>query len=84
MTQLVGFTELGGELVMIRTGRPAHHVELAMIADMASEVVPGPVVSHRPFDGEEAAVIVGNDEEERLGWGVSLSGMAGILPRRQW
>jgi hypothetical protein len=43
-------------------------VELAMIADMASEVVPGPVVSHRPFDGEETAVIVGDDEEERLGW----------------
>jgi hypothetical protein len=37
--QPVGFTELGGELVTIRTGRPAHNVELAMIADMASQVV---------------------------------------------
>jgi hypothetical protein len=84
--QLVGFAELGGELVTLRTGRPAHNVELAMIADMASQfVVPGPVVSHRLFDGEEAAVIVGDDEEERLGWrGLSLSGMAGNLPRPQW
>jgi hypothetical protein len=45
--QLVGFTELGGELLTIRTGRPAHNVELVMIADMASQFVPAPVVSHR-------------------------------------
>ena len=76
---------LGRQRVAIRSCRAARDAPLMLIPGIAGGGVPWPVVSHRPFDGEEAAVIVGDDEEERLGWrGLSLSGMAGILPRPQW
>jgi hypothetical protein len=29
---------------------------------------PGPIVGHRTFDREDAAVVVGDDQDERLGW----------------
>jgi hypothetical protein len=32
---------------------------------MASGVLPGPVVGHRPFDGKEPLIVVSDDEEER-------------------
>jgi hypothetical protein len=29
---------------------------------------PGSVVGHRTFDGEHAAIVIGDDEEKRGGW----------------
>jgi hypothetical protein len=63
---LVGFPIFGGERVTIRAGRAAHDVPL-VVTGIPGGVVPCPIIGHRAFNGEEAPVIVGNDEEIRLG-----------------
>jgi hypothetical protein len=76
--QLVGCPIFGGERVTIRPGRTAHDVPL-VVARIPGGVVPWPVVGHRAFDREEAPVMVGDDEEERLGRSVVGHGVS--LPR---
>ena len=61
---------LGRQRVAIGAGRAAHDATL-MVAGIAGGFVPGPVVGHRAFDGEHAAVVVGDDEVEWLG-GIGL------------
>jgi hypothetical protein len=63
---LVGFSIFGGERFTIRAGRATHDVPL-MVARIPGGFVPWPIVGHGAFDGEEALVMVGEDEEERLG-----------------
>ena len=74
-------TILGRQLVAIHAGRAAHDAVL-VVAGVAGGLVPWPVVSHWTFDGEHAAVVVGDDEEEWLagliwGHGSSLRAVVG-------
>jgi hypothetical protein len=64
--ELVGFPVSGGERVTIRAGRAIHDVPL-MVARIPGGVIPWLVVGHQAFDGEEVPVMVGEDDEERLG-----------------
>ena len=67
---LVRLAELRRECVPIRAARAASDAML-MVAGFAGGVVPRSVIGHRPFDGEHAPVVVGDDEVEwggRLGW----------------
>ena len=64
--QLVRAAILGRQRVAIGAGRAAHDAAL-LVAGIGGGFVPGPVVGHRAFDGEHAAVVVGDDEVERLG-----------------
>ena len=56
---------LGCQRVAVGTGRAAGDLAL-MAAGLAGGCLPRPVVGHRAFDGEHAAVVVGDDEVERL------------------
>jgi hypothetical protein len=64
--QVVGATELSGECVAIGAGRSAGDAVL-MMARLAGGGFPRPVVGHRALDAEDAAVVVGDDQEERRG-----------------
>jgi hypothetical protein len=59
-----GALEFGGERVSIRA---AHDASAELVASMASRVLPGPVIGHRPFDRKEPLIVVSDDEEERCG-----------------
>jgi hypothetical protein len=49
---------------------------MLMVAGLAGGVVPRSVIGHRPFDGEHAPVMVGDDEiEGAVGWDGSALGM---------
>src|SRR5271166_590835 len=62
---LVSATILGRQLVAIGAGRAAYDAAL-MVTGEVGGLFPGPVVGHRAFDGKYAAVMVGDDEVERL------------------
>ena len=51
----------------VRAGRAANDV-MVIVAGIAGGGLSGPVVGHRPFDGENAARVVADDEVERGGW----------------
>jgi len=58
-------TILGCQLIGMRARRAAHDV-MFVAAGIGGGVLPGPVVGHRPFDGEHAPVEVSDDEVEWL------------------
>lgn len=64
--QLVGLPIFGGERVAIRAGWPALDVPLA-VPGAAGGRLPRLILGHRPFDREEAPIVVGDDQEERSG-----------------
>jgi hypothetical protein len=47
----------------------AYDARAKLVASMASGVLPGPIIGHRPFDAKEPLIVIGNDEEERRGIG---------------
>ena len=51
------------ERVPIRASRPERDAPL-MIAGVARGGLPGVIVGHRAFDGEPAAIVVGDDQVE--------------------
>jgi hypothetical protein len=51
---------LGGQIVAIGAGRAAHDAAL-LVAGKGGGFLPGPVVGHRTFDREHAAVVIGDD-----------------------
>ena len=53
------------KLVAIDTGWAAHDAAL-LVAGEGRGLFPRPVVGHRTLDGEYTAVVIGDDEEERL------------------
>jgi hypothetical protein len=63
----VGTAEFGGERVAIGSARTARDAVLVAAGKLGGGF-PGPIVGHRTFDREDAAVVVGDDQEERLGW----------------
>jgi hypothetical protein len=74
----VGTLVFSGERITIWAGRAANDLTL-IVAGMPGGLVPWPDVGHRAFDGEEASVMVDNDQKERLGrWRV---GHEAILSR---
>jgi hypothetical protein len=64
--ELVGFPVSSGERITVRAGRSTHDVSL-MVARIPGGVIPWPVADHQALDGEEARVMVGEDDEERQG-----------------
>ena len=48
-----GAMEFEGECVSIRAGGAAHDTQAKLVASMASGILPGPIVGHRPFDPKE-------------------------------
>ena len=60
-------------------GRPAGDVPLPSAGGLSCGL-PSPIVCHRPFDREHAAVVVSDDKEE---WGSGLVGHAATLPRQE-
>jgi hypothetical protein len=43
-----GALKFGGERVSIRAGRTAHDAPAELVASLASGILPGPVIGHRP------------------------------------
>jgi hypothetical protein len=64
---LVRLAGLRRECVAIRAARAAHDA-VVIVARLASGILPRPVIGHRAFDGEHAAVVVGDDQVEWLAW----------------
>ena len=62
--QLALVAELSGDHVTIRPGRPADYATL-LVACLAGGRLPGPVIDHWALDGEDAPVLVNDDQEER-------------------
>jgi hypothetical protein len=52
--------------VSVSAGRAADDPVL-MVASLSGSRLPGPVVGHRTFDGEYAAVVISDNEVERFG-----------------
>jgi hypothetical protein len=69
------------ERVPIRASRPARDAPL-MIADVTRGGFPGVIVGHRAFDGEHAAIVVGDDQVEWLGRIRSGHPLSNQMPRR--
>ena len=67
------------ERIPIRASRPARDAPL-MIAGVARGRSPGVIVGHRAFDGERAAIVVGDDQVE--GRIASASGMLAAIKCR--
>jgi hypothetical protein len=55
-----GALEFGGERVAIRASRAAHDAPAELVASTASGIDPRAVVGHRPFDGKEPLIMVGD------------------------
>ena len=62
----MGVPKFSGERVTIGSARTARDAVLVATGRLGGSF-PGPVVGHRAFDREDAAVVVGDDQEERLG-----------------
>ena len=69
--QLVRAAILGRERVAIQSRRAARDAPLLLIPGITGGGVPWPVVGHRPFDREHAAIVVGDYQIEWLG-GIGL------------
>jgi len=65
-SEFVGALVFSGERITVQAGRAAHDVPL-IVAGMPGSLVPWPDIGHRAFDGEEAPVMVDDNQEERLG-----------------
>jgi hypothetical protein len=65
----VGALVFGGERVSIRPGRSARDAPLVAVAGVSGGVVPGAVVGHRAFDGEDAPVVVAMIRKNGAGGG---------------
>ena len=63
---MMGVPKFGGERVAISAARTARDAVLVAAGKLGGGF-PGPIVGHRTFDREDAAVVVGDDQEERLG-----------------
>jgi hypothetical protein len=64
---LVRAAILGRQRVAIGTARATGDMAL-VVAGLAGGCLPAPVVGHRTFDREHAAVVVGDNQVERRGW----------------
>lgn len=77
--QPVCLAELGGERVPITAGWAACYEPLMLIAGRPSRSFPGSIVGHWTLNGEDAPVVVNDDEEERGGW--SRARARDIIPK---
>jgi hypothetical protein len=64
--QPVRLTELPGERFPVGAAWAANYAALLPVASVLGCGLPGPIVGHWPLDGEDAPVLIDNDEEERL------------------
>jgi len=74
---------LGRQRVTVWAGWATHDA-LPLTASVGGRLFPRPVVDHRAFDGKHTAVMVGDDEVERLVWIVSGHAGAEYLCVRQY
>jgi hypothetical protein len=58
-----GEVEFEGESVSIRADGAAHDARAKLVASMASGILPGPVVGHRPFDRKEPLVVTTDEDD---------------------
>jgi hypothetical protein len=65
-TEFFGALKFCGELAPIGAGWAARDAAM-IVAGVQSGILPGPVIGHRPLDGKEPLIVVGNDEEELPG-----------------
>ena len=65
--QVVSAPVFAGERVAIWAARTAYHVPLLPVAGLAGRSLPRAIVGHRSFDGEYAAIMVGDDQKKWLG-----------------
>ena len=61
--QLALVAELSGDHVTIRPGWAADYAML-LVACLAGGRLPGPVIDHWAFNGEDASILVNDDQEE--------------------
>jgi hypothetical protein len=56
-----------GERIPVGTTRATYDVPLLPVACLTGRSLPRAIVSHRPFDGEYATIMVGDDQKKWLG-----------------
>jgi hypothetical protein len=65
--KFLGTLEFDRECVSIWAGGATHDLPVKLVASVASGILPGPIINHRPFNGKEPLIVVGDDKKERCG-----------------